>query len=669
MKAKILTSILVGILVISFISAGLAIAANGNGAGLERVPVFIGFRQTPGPSEQALVRAHGGAIKYSYTIVPAIAASIPEPAIEGLMRNPNVTYIEPVIEVYAVTQTVPWGVERIGAPTVHDGGNKGEGVKVAIIDSGIDYTHPDLDGNYVTGYDFVNDDDYPMDDNGHGTHCAGIVAAEDNDTGVVGVAPGAHLYALKVLNRRGSGNFSDVVAALQWAVANGMDVTSNSYGSSVDPGFTVEEAFDNAELAGIVNVCAAGNEGAGADTVIYPAKYDSCIAVAATNSSDIRASFSSTGPAVELAAPGVGIMSTIPGNLYQSWSGTSMACPHVAGTAALVIAAGIPNVRTKLRDTAIDLGAVGKDIYYGYGRVNAADAVAGSTEPPPVQNKPPVADSQSVGTDEDTSVSIKLTASDPEGDSLTYHIVSGPSHGSLSGATPNVIYTPNINYYGSDSFSFKVNDGNSDSNPATVSIDIIAVNDPPVADAGSDQSAFVGETVNFDGSDSDDPDGSIVSYDWNFGDGATGSGMTTIHAYAAVGIYTATLTVTDNGHLTDTDTVTITVTEQSTSSTMHVEDITIVVGAMGRNAQAIAYVLIMGENGPVGGAAVTAEWAFNSVSLSEISSTTDGEGVAVLYSPKVKAKSGVFTIKITNIEKSGRTYVPGDGDEASQSFP
>jgi len=102
---------------------------------------------------------------------------------------------------------------------------------------------------------------------------------------------------------------------------------------------------------------------------------------------------------------------------------------------------------------------------------------------------------------------------------------------------------------------------------------------------------------------------------------------------------------------------------------MHVEDITIVVGAMGRNAQAIAYVLIMGENGPVGGAAVTAEWAFNSVSLSEISSTTDGEGVAVLYSPKVKAKSGVFTIKITNIEKSGRTYVPGDGDEASQSFP
>lgn len=218
MKDKILTSILVGVLVTCFVSTGFAAAANGNGAGLERVPVFIGFRQTPGPSEQALVRAHGGAIKYSYTLVPAIAASIPEPAIEGLRRNPNVTYIEPVIEVYAVTQTVPWGVERIGATTVHDGGNKGEGVKVAIIDSGIDYTHPDLDGNYVTGYDFVNDDDYPMDDNGHGTHCAGIVAAEDNGSGVVGVAPQANLYALKVLDSSGSGYFSDVIAALNWCV-------------------------------------------------------------------------------------------------------------------------------------------------------------------------------------------------------------------------------------------------------------------------------------------------------------------------------------------------------------------------------------------------------------------------------------------------------------------
>lgn len=123
-------------------------------------------------------------------MIPAIAASMSPQACDAMMKNKNVAYIEPDHEVHALQQTLPWGVDRIDADLVWSY-NKGTGVKVAIIDTGIDYTHPDLDANYRGGYDFVNDDADPKDDHGHGTHCAGIVAAEDNDIGVVGVAPEA----------------------------------------------------------------------------------------------------------------------------------------------------------------------------------------------------------------------------------------------------------------------------------------------------------------------------------------------------------------------------------------------------------------------------------------------------------------------------------------------
>jgi subtilisin len=174
MTTKTLISILAAVLLISSLGYVQETMANDNAGGPERVPVLIGFRQVPGPSEQALVRSHGGKIKYSYHLVPAIAASIPQSAIDALAKNPNVTRIEPdgVLDYADAELDNSWGVERIGAGFIHDTGNKGEGVKIAIIDSGIDYTHPDLAGNYVGGYDFFNGDPDPMDDYGHGTHCS-----------------------------------------------------------------------------------------------------------------------------------------------------------------------------------------------------------------------------------------------------------------------------------------------------------------------------------------------------------------------------------------------------------------------------------------------------------------------------------------------------------------
>lgn len=341
----------------------------------ERVDVIVGFSERP---DTALLKSHGATIKHSYHVVPAIAASLPQQAVEALEKNPRVAYVEPDIRVQALAlgDTLPWGVDRIDAEVVHQY-NNGSGARVAVLDTGIDYTHPDLDDNYADGYDFANGDADPYDDNGHGTHVAGVIAAENDGAGVVGVAPSASLYALKVLDAGGSGTISSVVAGIEWAVDNDVQVISMSLGADSDS-TTLRQACDAAYSNGIVLVAAAGNDGnppGKGDNVDYPARYDSVIAVSATDSADERPRWSSTGPAVELAAPGVDILSTYPGG-YATMSGTSMATPHVAGVAALVIAGGVSpgEARQALQETADDLGPDGWDAKYGYGLVDADEA-------------------------------------------------------------------------------------------------------------------------------------------------------------------------------------------------------------------------------------------------------------------------------------------------------
>ncbi len=271
-----------------------------------------------------------------------------------------------------------WGVERIGTAYAHDQGNKGAGVKIGIIDSGIDYTHPELSANYAGGWDFVNNDDDPRDDYGHGTLVAGIIGAVDDGQGIVGVAPEASLFAYKVIDSVGHGSFSNVIAALDRAIADGMDIVNMSFGSLGDPGQELLDACERAAAAGILLVAAAGNfgtfDGVG-DNVLYPARYSSAIAVAATTDLDERAFFSSTGPDLELAAPGYNIYSTDLFGGYAYESGTSLAAAHVAGAAALLIYDGIFDVRGRLIATAYDLGPVGFDTLYGYGLVDIAAAL------------------------------------------------------------------------------------------------------------------------------------------------------------------------------------------------------------------------------------------------------------------------------------------------------
>jgi len=392
-SAFIACLILASVLTISVVTAQPA----------EKVPVIVGFKDKP---DADLIQAHGGRIKCVYNIIPAIACELPEPAIDALRKNPKVAYVEADGVVEAIGEVLPWGVDRIDAEVVHPY-NKGTAVKVAIIDTGIDYIHPDLNDNYKGGYDFVNNDADPKDDHGHGTHCAGIVAAEDNDIGVIGVAPGAYLYAVKVLNNQGSGYLSNVVLGIQWSVANRMQVISMSLGTSTYSQ-SLKDACNNAYNAGLVLVAAAGNSGDGnpaTDEYSYPAAYDSVIAVGATDISNTAPSWSNSGPYLELAAPGVSIYSTLPtyrvtltstyGYSYGTLSGTSMSCPHVAGTVALVIASGqtLTNVgvRTRLQTTADDLGPIGRDTVYGYGLVDADEAAPQTvdTTPPTASNEKP----------------------------------------------------------------------------------------------------------------------------------------------------------------------------------------------------------------------------------------------------------------------------------------
>ena len=311
---------------------------------------------------------------------------MPETAIPGIKVNSNVRVIEPVIKAYLVGTydeelNNTWGVKRIGSGVAHLNGYLGTGIRVAVIDSGVDYNHIDLEANITGGYDFADEDDDPMDFHSHGTHVAGTIAALRNGIGVVGVAPEVEIYALKVFSDHGSSaNYDDIVAAIQWSVDNGIQKTNNSYGSLSNPGTLVQSAFDNAYAAGVLHVAAAGNETEGNQTnnVAYPAKFASVIAVSASDSSDKRAGFSSNGPEVELIAPGVNIKSTALNNAYSLKSGTSMASPHVAGVAALLWSANSlmsnTEIREVLKNNAEDLDLSFND--QGYGLVRADLALA-----------------------------------------------------------------------------------------------------------------------------------------------------------------------------------------------------------------------------------------------------------------------------------------------------
>lgn len=251
-------------------------------------------------------------------------------------------------------QETPWGIARVAAPQAW-ATSKGAGVKLVVIDTGIERAHPDLAPRLKGGWNAITKTDDYNDDNGHGTHCAGTIAAVDDQQGVVGVAPEVDLYGVKVLDAGGSGTFDDVIAGMQWAVDNKMQVASMSLGASRG-NQALEDAVKAMKAAGVTLIAAAGNSGG---AVGFPGGYEDAVGIAASDSKDNLARFSSRGPEVDLIAPGVAVKSTYVGGTYSSLSGTSMATPHVSGLAALYLArnpsAGPDAVRAALVAASVKL--------------------------------------------------------------------------------------------------------------------------------------------------------------------------------------------------------------------------------------------------------------------------------------------------------------------------
>jgi subtilisin family serine protease len=324
--------------------------------------------------DKSVIQKFKGKIKREHKHLPSLAVSLPTSEVENLKKNALVQSVEPDIQLKVTAQTMDWGVTAVEATYAWDNGYTGKGVKVAVLDTGIDTHHDDL--AVAGGASFVDYTTSYDDDNGHGTHVAGIIGAKNNDIGVVGVAPDASLYAVKVLDQTGTGYLSDVISGIDWAIDNQMDIINLSMTTVVDS-TALHEAVDKAYSNGLLVVAAAGNtgnaEGSG-DTIQYPAKYSSVISVGAVNQNEQRASFSATGAELEVVAAGVSIKSTYLNNSYAALSGTSMAVPFVAGELALLKqqnpTAGNENLREILDTHVLDLGETGRDAVFGFGSVN-----------------------------------------------------------------------------------------------------------------------------------------------------------------------------------------------------------------------------------------------------------------------------------------------------------
>lgn len=696
---------------------------------------------------------------HTYSLLPAASMRLSPLMLEAVRRDPGV---ESIHEVMQVTIQLDESVPQISGPQAQALGFDGSGVKVCVVDTGVDDSHYALPPLYAE-YDFVNNDGNAYDDNGHGTHVAGIVASQDSRYG--GVAPGATLLAAKVLNSSGSGGSDDIIAGIDWCVAQGADVINMSLGGGVFTGScdgNVLAQFSNLAVdAGVTVLAASGNNG-WENRMLSPSCGSKVIAVGAVDKDDSRGSYSNGGQELDVTAPGTSIRSTLPGNSFGRLTGTSMATPHAAAVASLIIQKTpdlTPSeVRSVLRSSSVDLGDTGFDFDFGHGRVDALAAVladpdgdgggddggGGGNEvvevfsedfeqglskwnaggwwiqSPSERSVPGSAQGNNVAHSEACRNSCTLSLKNPidltqyekvtlsfwrfvdrsldRGEFLAVEIFDGS-------AWQQVAYWTNrngdddkwnketIDITGLRSADFSIRFiSKENSSIEDVEVDDVVITGevpaekPPIADAGEDQTVGDGDddglaSVTLDGSDSSDPDGNIVSYEWKKG-GVTVGTTAVITQVLLVETHVFTLIVTDNDGLTDDDTVQIIVTENQDpvadagldqikfdSDGNGVEPVTLD-GSSSTDDGSIASYVWKEEGSVIGsGAVISKDFAVGThtitLTVTDNVGRTDSDSVDVNVNPNEPPvpKAGEDQ-EILDVDKNGSEQITLDGSES-----
>lgn len=365
MRRWLLSAFIISILTLVAVASNVKVDAQNAQHVIPGSYIVVFKDSVTNPTEVAdeMARLHGLSIEYTYTTaLKGFSATIPQARLDKISQDSRVQFISENRTVQIFAQTIPTGISRVKAP---ENSNKGSGVGVAVIDTGIDLTHPDLQANIIANKSCIKGKKTGNDDNGHGSHVAGTIAAVNNDIGVVGVAPQAKLVAVKVLNYNGSGTWASVICGVDWVTGNAATYNIKAANMSLGGGGSsdnncgntnndaLHKAICKSTSAGVTYVVAAGNSTTNASTFVPAAYDDTVITVSALADSDGQpgglgpttsygaddtfASFSNYGSVVDLGAPGVAIYSTWKGGGYNTISGTSMATPHVAGSAALYI--------------------------------------------------------------------------------------------------------------------------------------------------------------------------------------------------------------------------------------------------------------------------------------------------------------------------------------------
>lgn len=527
-----------------------------------------------GQFEQALKSVNGrskGYIRQLNTHVVELSAGADEAAaMRELRKNRKLKYVELDMAVApAATVSDPaygnsWALPKIQAPAAWDSAN-GSGVTIAILDTGIDSAHPDLAPNLVPGWNVYDNNSNTADVNGHGTWVAGVAAmAANNAKGSAGVAWGAKIMPVRIADANAYAYWSTVAQGIYWAADHGAKVVNVSY-NGVSGSATVQSAAQYLRSKGGVVVVAAGNSG-GLESI---AANDALLSVAATDQNDARASFSSYGAYVDLAAPGVSVYTTTVGGGYSNASGTSFASPVVAAAAALMLSANgklaPADVDRILKTTSLDLGAAGHDQYYGSGRVNAAAAVlnakqtvAADTQAPSVSIASPTGGRVSgvVPVDVNYSDNVGVTRADfyvngqlAASDSLAPFAFAWDTAGKADGS-----YTLSVQAYDAagnrgTSPSVAVTVGNDSIAPTIASFSLtdgmtISPSKQMVSVSATDNQGVAKISLAIDGKEVALAYGGALSYNWNT-------------RKLAKGAHTVTVRVTDNAGNATSRTVTV----------------------------------------------------------------------------------------------------------------